>query len=69
MQAIVLDGHLKSALAAVRSLGRAGISVSVGSERKHAMAGKSRFAYSSFTYISPKNRFKKQFSLQCSLNR
>ncbi|HEU4677812.1 MAG TPA: ATP-grasp domain-containing protein [Candidatus Paceibacterota bacterium] len=53
MSAIVLDGHLKSALSAVRSLGKAGISLSVGAERGTAMALHSRYATSPFTYPSP----------------
>ncbi len=54
MYAVVLDGELKSALAAVRALGRAGRRVSVGSTRSTAMAGFSRFAKDRFTYPDPK---------------
>lgn len=53
MHAIVLDGHLKSALSAVRSLGKAGIFVSVGAERTSGMALHSRSANARFTYPSP----------------
>ena len=53
MVAIVLDGHLKSALAAVRSLGAEGISVSVGAERKTAMSFASKYATSTCIYPSP----------------
>lgn len=55
MYAIVLDGELKSALAAVRSLGRAGRVVTVGSQRGTAMAGFSRYAKSRFVYPDPKS--------------
>jgi len=54
MSAIVLDGHLKSALACVRSLGKAGISVTCGGERKTAIALHSKWAGSRFVYTSPK---------------
>lgn len=54
MYAVVLDGELKSALAAVRALGRAGRKVSVGSTRATAMAGFSRYARDRFTYPDPK---------------
>ncbi len=51
--AIVLDGSQKSALAVVRSLGRHGISVSVGAERSSGMALHSRYATQRFEYPSP----------------
>ena len=54
MYALVLDGELKSALTAVRSLGRAGRKVSVGSTRGSAMAGFSRFSSDHFVYPDPK---------------
>lgn len=54
MSAIVLDGELKSALAAVRALGRAGVFVSCGSTRGSAMGGFSRFARERFVYPDPK---------------
>jgi predicted ATP-grasp superfamily ATP-dependent carboligase len=53
MRALVLDGHVKSALATVRSLGRRGVPVTVGAERKTAMALWSRYASSTFVYRSP----------------
>lgn len=53
MSAIVLDGHLKSALAVVRSLGRKGVTVSVGAERGTAMALNSRYTQHRFIYSSP----------------
>lgn len=53
MHAIILDGNLKSALAAVRSLSKHGISVSVGAERPTGMALHSRYATSRFVYPSP----------------
>ncbi len=53
MSAIILDGQLKSSLSAVRSLGTAGISVSVGAERETGMALHSRYANARFTYPSP----------------
>lgn len=51
--AIILDGHIKSALIAVRSLGAAGIEVSVGSTRKTAMSMHSKYARHQFIYPSP----------------
>jgi predicted ATP-grasp superfamily ATP-dependent carboligase len=54
MSAIVLDGHLKSALATVRSLGAKGIHVACGAERSTALALHSRFAVETFVYPSPK---------------
>lgn len=54
MYAILLDGETKSALAAARELGAAGISVVVGSEYRYAMAGYSRAATGRFVYPSPK---------------
>lgn len=51
--AIILDGQLKSALCAVRSLGRAGVVVSVGAERPTAMARFSKYAKRKFVYPSP----------------
>lgn len=53
MKAIIVDGHLKSALAAVRSLGEHGISFSVGAERKTAMGLHSRYTKDTFVYTSP----------------
>ncbi len=54
MYALVLDGELKSALAAVRALGRAQRTVSVGSLRSTGLAGFSRFAHDRFVYPDPK---------------
>ena len=56
MDVLVLDGHLKSALAVTRALGRAGYSVVVGSDRAITMAGGSRYATDSFVYPSPKTK-------------
>lgn len=53
MRAIILDGHLKSALAAVRSLGEKGIEFSVGAERRTAPAFHSRYTKDTFIYTSP----------------
>lgn len=53
MSALVLDGHLKSALAVVRSLGNAGIQVSIGAERESGMALHSKFTKTRFIYPSP----------------
>jgi predicted ATP-grasp superfamily ATP-dependent carboligase len=53
MSAIILDGQLKSALTAVRSLGKVGILVSVGAERETGMALHSRHASAQFVYPSP----------------
>lgn len=55
MHAIVLDGQLKSALATVRSLGRAGVFIVVGAERKTAMALHSKYATCTFVYPSAYN--------------
>jgi predicted ATP-grasp superfamily ATP-dependent carboligase len=52
-KAIVLDGQLKSALCVVRSLGRAGVALSVGAERTTAMAKFSKYAQGRFVYASP----------------
>lgn len=51
--AIILDGHLKSALAAARSLARAGIRVRCGAVRTSALALHSRACASSFIYPDP----------------
>ncbi len=53
MHAIILDGQLKSALSAVRSLGKTAIFVSVGAERSSGMALHSKHAKAQFTYPSP----------------
>lgn len=51
--ALILDGHVKSSLAAVRSLGRAGIPVAVGAPRPSAMSLYSRYTTSRFVYPDP----------------
>lgn len=53
MEAIILDGEQKSALAVVRSLGKHGISCTVGSTRKMGMALHSRYTTGCFVYDSP----------------
>jgi predicted ATP-grasp superfamily ATP-dependent carboligase len=53
MNAIILDGQLKSALSAVRSLGKSGIALSVGAERETGMALHSKYASARFVYPSP----------------
>ena len=50
---ILLDGHLSSSLAAIRSLGSRGVPVCVGSHRATAMGLYSRYAASRFCYPSP----------------
>jgi predicted ATP-grasp superfamily ATP-dependent carboligase len=62
MTAIILDGHLPSALAAVRSLGQKGIQVLCGAPRKTAMSMYSRWCGGSFIYTSP-SQDKKKFIL------
>lgn len=52
---LVLDGHLKSALACVRSLGASGVTVVCGAERESAIACHSRYVSKQFVYTSPKN--------------
>lgn len=52
--ALVLDGHLKSALCCVRALGRHGVSITCGAERRTGMACHSRYVKESFVYASPK---------------
>ena len=54
MSAIVLDGHLKSALSAVRSLGVSGVTVVCGAERSSAMTCHSKYVQTRFVYTSPK---------------
>ncbi|MFM2381477.1 MAG: hypothetical protein RLZZ76_244 [Candidatus Parcubacteria bacterium] len=56
MSVLILDGHLKSALAAVRSLGHSGAVVHCGSNRKWALAGYSKYTKKRFVYPSPKER-------------
>lgn len=52
MIALVLDAELKSALAAIRALGRAGITVVCGSGQKAAMGSYSRYCSRRFVYRS-----------------
>jgi predicted ATP-grasp superfamily ATP-dependent carboligase len=54
MSALVLDGHLKSALACVRSLGSGGVNVVCGAERSSALALYSKYVQKRFVYTSPK---------------
>lgn len=51
--AIVLDGHQRSALAAVRSLGRLGCRVLVGESSARCLAGSSRFCEEVMVYPDP----------------
>jgi predicted ATP-grasp superfamily ATP-dependent carboligase len=53
MSAIIFDGHLKSALSAVRSLGRKNVAFAVGSTNADGMALHSRYTKKSFVYPSP----------------
>lgn len=53
MRAIILDGNENQAVAATRSLSRAGYAVTVGSAESWSKAGWSRDAAGSFTYPSP----------------
>ena len=53
MEAIVLDGDQRPALAITRSLGKRGIRVTVGAETKPSLASCSRFCADSFEYPSP----------------
>ena len=53
MDAIVLDGDQRSALAVTRSLGRKGIKVTVGSEKIRSLASCSRYCAQTFLYPSP----------------
>jgi predicted ATP-grasp superfamily ATP-dependent carboligase len=53
MRVLVLDGNENQAVACVRSLSRAGHSVSVGSDSSWSKAGWSRYCCSSFRYAPP----------------
>ena len=53
VRVIILDGNENQAVAATRSLGRAGYRVTVGSADSWSKAGWSRHAAGSFTYPSP----------------
>lgn len=50
---LVLDGERSSTLAIVRSLGRKGLRVDVGSRAKHAIAASSKFCSDQFEYPDP----------------
>jgi predicted ATP-grasp superfamily ATP-dependent carboligase len=52
-RAFITDGNLRSTLAVVRSLGRAGVWVGVGDDETHSMAGASRYCRESVLYPSP----------------
>src|SRR4051812_21490614 len=51
--ALILDAHLKSSLAAIRSLGRQGVPIIAGSHRRTAMGLHSRYVVRRFVYPSP----------------
>jgi predicted ATP-grasp superfamily ATP-dependent carboligase len=53
MDAIVLDGEQRSALAVTRSLGKRGIKVAVGAEKRPSLSSCSRYCTESFIYPSP----------------
>jgi predicted ATP-grasp superfamily ATP-dependent carboligase len=53
MRILVLDGNENQAVSCVRSLARAGHSVSVGAESSWSKAGWSRYCHNTFTYIAP----------------
>ncbi|MGA8538648.1 MAG: ATP-grasp domain-containing protein [Terriglobales bacterium] len=56
MRVLVLDGNQNQAVAAVRSLARAGHTVLVGDSTSWNKAGWSRFAHGTFRYPSPQRR-------------
>ena len=53
MAVLVTDGEQRSSLAVVRALGRAGISVTVGSSVPTSLAGRSRYCARTVCYSSP----------------
>lgn len=53
VQALVLDGHLPSALACVRSLSKHNVKIICGAERKSALALHSKFVSEAWVYPSP----------------
>jgi len=55
MDAIVLDGEQRSALAVTRALGRRGVKVTVGAGKSPSLSSCSRYCTNSFTYPSPYN--------------
>lgn len=50
---IILDGHVKSALSAVRTLGSLGVPLTVGTDRRVGMAAYSKYVTTRFHYASP----------------
>ena len=56
MTVFVTDGDERPALAITRSLGRRGISVLVGAERRATLASRSRYATRAVTYPCPQQR-------------
>ena len=50
---LILDGEERSTLAAVRSLGKCGLRILVGSEFKTSLAGVSKYCSKQVTYASP----------------
>jgi predicted ATP-grasp superfamily ATP-dependent carboligase len=50
---LVLDGRQRSALAAVRSLGRQGVYTAVGEDKHPSLASTSKYCQHRFTYFSP----------------
>src|SRR5947207_13479704 len=55
MTILVLDGNENQAVAAVRSLARAGYRVSVGADTRWSKAGWSRYCSRSFRYPAPQD--------------
>lgn len=53
MNVFVMDGDQRSALAVTTSLGRRGIRVFVGEERKRSLASSSKYCFKHVTYPSP----------------
>jgi len=53
MNIIVLDGNQRSALAVTRSLGKRGLTITVGAETTPSLAGCSKYCKHSFSYPSP----------------
>jgi predicted ATP-grasp superfamily ATP-dependent carboligase len=53
IRAFITDGNLRSTLAVVRSLGRAGVWVGVGDDGPHPISGASRYCCESVLYPSP----------------
>ena len=53
MKVFITDGNLRSTLAAVRSLGRAGVFVGIGNDTPQMIAGVSRYCRETVIYPSP----------------